>query len=148
MPAPLLQVIYRSQATHPIGHHSDLRILRASLRNNDPNLVTGFLLRSPDQFFQVLEGPRKAIHPLMARIKADADHQSLEVILSQGIHLRRFGEWTMGYAEVSRQNLELLNLQCDAGEDPERLLKEFELLAVFHQINLLARARESMIDAH
>lgn len=146
MPASLLQLLYRSRSTHPIGHQSDLRILRVALRDNDPALITGFLLRTPDLFFQVLEGPERAVKPLIERIKKDTDHHSLEIIFSHYPGIRRFGEWTMGYAELASKQVDLLNLQCDGNEDPDRILKEFEVLAVAHQYDLLAQAKESALE--
>lgn len=146
MPAPLLQLLYRSRSTHPIGHQSDLRILRVALRDNDVALITGFLLRTPDRFFQVLEGPERAVRQLIERIRKDSDHHNLDIIFSRGTGLRRFGEWTMGYAELAAKQIDLLNLQCDGNEDPDRILKEFEILAVAHQFDLLAQAKERALE--
>ncbi len=63
--------------------------------------VTGILLYSEGSFFQVLEGEPETIDNLFAGISRDERHQQVTVIIREPISRRAFGDWTMGYTDIS-----------------------------------------------
>ncbi len=70
-------------------------ILRASLRNNARDAITGALYFDERQFLQVLEGAPDALTDLAARIFADPRHERVTVIRRCAIAGRRFSGWAM-----------------------------------------------------
>ncbi|MDZ7754702.1 MAG: BLUF domain-containing protein [Gammaproteobacteria bacterium] len=56
-------------------------------------------------FFQVLEGEHEVVAKLFDRIAADPRHGNTVKIIEEPIEKRNFGEWSMGYAKVSRDAL-------------------------------------------
>lgn len=123
MPAPLQQTFYvsRSVAT-PTEVESILARARAL---NATRQVTGSLLFTGGHFAQVLEGPAPALADTMSAITADGRHEALKILLDDALPARRFGAWSMAYAEaVGADDLiaELIAGGNVTGERAERLL--------------------------
>ncbi|WP_434288882.1 BLUF domain-containing protein [Celeribacter sp. SCSIO 80788] len=96
--ARYLQLLYRSVARYEDFHPSDLDILREAVRFNAAHGITGILLRVDEQFFQVLHGPAENIEGLAARIKSDARHRHMEVLLcEEAEEASPYGNWSMAY---------------------------------------------------
>lgn len=138
MTTDLCTLIYNSAATHPMTE-SDLVGLLEQSRNHNPAVgVTGMLLYHDHCFFQVLEGPRDAVHTLADRIEQDRRHTQMTVIIDEPIHKRSFGEWTMGFAHVSPEDLRRIDGMNDFF-DGQRVLTDVDagrakkLLAAFGQ---------------
>lgn len=102
---PLRQLVYLSAAS---GHFADADIddiLRASVRNNAPEGLTGLLILHEGTFFQVLEGPEAAVRGCFERIGKDPRHRQIITMLDREVSARTFPEWRMGFArpeELSR----------------------------------------------
>jgi len=48
----------------------------------------------------VLEGPQDAVDALIAKIREDARHHDIRILLRENLDDRRFDEWTMGYEPI------------------------------------------------
>lgn len=94
------QILYSSRPVEPLGHISDLDILRISRRDNAAQNVTGFLLRTARHFAQILEGEEPIITRLFEKIARD--HRHSDVTLWQSGHrpARQFAQWSMGYGRI------------------------------------------------
>ena len=101
----LMHLIYASSATTALGADDLSEILSVSRRNNDQVGVTGMLLHVDGSFFQVLEGPGQRVDEVFARIANDPRHGSVITIIRERIHRRAFGDWSMGFAELSSEDL-------------------------------------------
>lgn len=97
----LIHLIYASCAARALAPQELGNILAASRRNNTRDDVTGMLLHSEGSFFQVLEGEADVVETVFARIDLDSRHVKTTCIIKEPIARRTFGEWTMGFAELS-----------------------------------------------
>ena len=138
MTTDLCTLIYNSAATQPMTE-ADLVSLLEQARNHNASVdVTGMLLYHDHCFFQVLEGPRDAVHELAEKIEKDPRHTQMTVIIDEPVHRRSFGEWTMGFAHVSEQDLRRIDGMNDFF-DGQRVLTEVDagrakkLLSAFGQ---------------
>jgi hypothetical protein len=101
----LIHCIYSSAARQALDS-SDLRaLLDQARKNNSACGVTGMLLYVDQSFFQVLEGDEAAVDAVYERIKLDSRHHKLTRIIREPISRRAFGQWTMGFAQMSEQDL-------------------------------------------
>jgi hypothetical protein len=73
-------------------------ILVAAQPYNLRHGLTGVLMFSSRQFFQVLEGERPAVTELMARITNDPRHKAVTIMWEGDADARSFSDWSMGYA--------------------------------------------------
>ena len=92
------RVAYVSRSTLPLGHRSDLDILRVSIAAKCRLGLSGFLFRGPQDFVQILEGDSAHLTKTLTRILQDRRHFDVRVVLDTPIADRRFYGWTMGYA--------------------------------------------------
>ena len=97
----LVQVIYRSKAAYSLGHMSNLDILREALARNKREGITGFLTRDQSHFLQILEGDAEPIDNLISAIGRDERASQMEVMQRGDCSERVFGDWSMGYFEIS-----------------------------------------------
>lgn len=81
-------------------------LLAGARAYNERHGITGMLLHVDGSFFQVLEGAPDDVDRLFARISADPRHGHVTVIIREPVAVRAFGEWTMGHAEMTRDDLE------------------------------------------
>jgi hypothetical protein len=82
-----------------------LILLSKSRSKNKLHDVTGMLVFDGSSFLQVLEGEEKTINQLFLNIIEDGHHSNIVKIISEAIRERRFSSWTMGFSEISRQEL-------------------------------------------
>jgi hypothetical protein len=101
MAAPLVSVSYVSTETDPFDDERLAALLAQSRRSNHEHDLTGMLLHRRGRFFQVLEGPQDAVDALIAKIREDARHHDIRILLRENLDDRRFDEWTMGYEPIS-----------------------------------------------
>lgn len=100
MTAPLVSVSYVSAETDPFDDERLAALLAQSRRSNHEHDLTGMLLHRRGRFFQVLEGPQDAVDALIAKIRDDARHHDIRILLRENLDDRRFDEWTMGYEPI------------------------------------------------
>lgn len=70
--------------------------------------ITGMLICHTDSCFQVLEGFPDVIDDLYARIGRDARHHRVVRLVHQYTDRRAFGDWSMGFARASRNDIALI----------------------------------------
>lgn len=102
---PLIHCIYSSAATHHFSPAELEALLKKAREFNALHELTGMLLYAEGSFFQVLEGPEEVIAALYMNIEKDKRHEQVTKIIIEPIHKRSFAEWTMGFSNVSREEL-------------------------------------------
>jgi Sensors of blue-light using FAD len=102
---PLIHLIYSSAAIHRFDKKQLTDLLRQSREANERAGLTGMLLYSDGDFFQVLEGEAEAVEKLYEKLHAEKRHSKLTLIIKEPIAKRAFGEWSMGFANVSQAEL-------------------------------------------
>lgn len=143
-PAKLSHLIYASTAV-PGLDASDLKsILQAARSNNARLSVTGMLLYTSGSFFQVLEGDESVLMDLFSLISLDPRHRNVSQIIKEPIAERAFSEWTMGFSEMDRSDLEGLEGLDDFFQKDDSLInlqpgRAKKLLAAFSQGRWRAR---------
>ena len=72
-------------------------LLRSSQKDNNKNGITGILLFSEGNFFQVLEGKKDVVIALFERIKQDSRHYDLISIFKKEISAPEFGNYEVEF---------------------------------------------------
>ncbi len=70
-------ICYVSTAASGISNNEIEDLLKLSSTNNNRDQITGILLFSNGNFFQVLEGEKKVITEIFEKIKQDRRHRNL-----------------------------------------------------------------------
>jgi hypothetical protein len=83
-------------------------LLARARRSNAAQGITGMLLLIDGSFFQVLEGEAAAVDTVYETIVRDSRHDRVTQIIREPIAQRSFGEWSMGYTTVGRDDAERL----------------------------------------
>lgn len=105
----LIQCIYCSASSNKDFSAADLdEILQISRTNNAALGVTGILLYEKGSFFQVIEGEADTIDQLFQKLLGDTRHENVTMIISEPIEERTFGDWSMGYPDISMADIESL----------------------------------------
>lgn len=102
---PLVHVIYASAATIEFDDAALTALLKQARENNARLGVTGMLLYTGGDFIQVLEGAQDVVDKLYEYIGRDKRHNRITKIIRESITERAFGEWTMGFAQPTREEL-------------------------------------------
>lgn len=77
-------------------------ILSAARERNRQLNVTGVLIFSGDYFGQIIEGHKNTVETLYETISMDHRHKSVTQLSSGPISERRFANWSMAYARVTK----------------------------------------------
>lgn len=101
----LMHVVYVSKSAHTNGKSDLLKILDVSRTNNKHLNLTGMLLHVDGTFFQVLEGREADVNSVYTRITNDNRHSNITKIIEEAISARMFNDWTMGFADLSEDDL-------------------------------------------
>jgi len=104
----LVRCLYASRAAAPIADPLVTTILEQARRNNPRYGVTGLLCYSGDVFIQVLEGGRDGVCELFNTIVRDERHSGVRILLFEEVISRRFGDWTMGRANIATASCTVL----------------------------------------
>lgn len=94
-------LVYTSASTAPFSADDLEDLLRGSRTRNLGDGITGLLLYRRGRFVQFLEGPEPAVRALLGRIRADARHEKVRVLIDGFTPSRQLSEWTMGYETVA-----------------------------------------------
>ena len=105
----LIHCIYASAAKQAFGKAELAELLERARTNNARLNVTGMLLSAEGSFFQVLEGDEATVDGLLAKISADKSHEKVTLISREPIAKRAFGEWTMGFSSMTREEIESID---------------------------------------
>lgn len=90
-------VLYQSTAKTDFPSSADHDILETAWRHNGEMGVTGYLLRTRTQYFQVLEGGDDVLDDLLGMIRKDPRHSDMQILCDNTVNKRRFSNWAMGY---------------------------------------------------
>ncbi len=104
----LVQVVYCSTATGELTREKVESLLRISQKRNEKLAITGMLLCAGRSFLQVIEGEKNNVEKLISSIEKDDRHRNITVIIREPIPERSFGEWTMGYADLKKVDVETI----------------------------------------
>ena len=102
----LIHLIYSSGAATPFSNDDLLELLSKARQKNANLHVTGMLLHIDGSFLQVIEGQPEVIDTLFGTISADPRHTDIVTIIREAIPKRSFSDWSMGFADISRADLE------------------------------------------
>ena len=117
MPLDLVQLIYTSKAIQPFSEPA-LQTLLANARHNNQTLgVSGILLYEAGSFLQVLEGTEAAVDTIYGQVCKDPRHENLTLLAKKHVAQRDFGDWTMGYAGLSREEVQSVEGMNDFFDD-------------------------------
>jgi len=101
----LYELVYSSYSLLKKVEIQDL-VSKSIVRNKRDN-ITGCLLISGSEFFQVIEGEESTVLALFEKIQADTRHSRIKLMWSSNIDERAFGKWTMMCKEISKDTLQL-----------------------------------------
>jgi len=104
---PLIHIIYVSTAKIVISEKVLHALIQKSRINNALRDVTGLLLSSEGEFFQVLEGEQSVVERLFEKIKLDPRHSNVILIIKEPIAKRDFEYLNMELAESTAQERSL-----------------------------------------
>ena len=142
----MLSLTYLSSAVLPWSDQQLEDMLLVARPRNQGIGVTGMLLYSNGNFMQTLEGPADPVDARFTSIDADPRHRGLFILSREEIRERRFADWSMGFSQVARDEVERLPGFTDYlrtgrvdGEEPCR-----STVASLHEI---FRARAATRDA-
>lgn len=141
----LSRLLFVSQSTHPLGHISDLDIMRAASRHNKFAGISGVFLRSETWFCQVLEGRLATLEHVWSKIKSDPRHSSISVWWEVQATQRLFRNWHTEHWGVSPQLQDMLH-EMLRSEDVEPVDKVTFIRAFAHVRRLKNRREKSGIN--
>ncbi len=101
----LSHLMYASIATQPFNEEELAELLRQSRASNKLHSITGMLLYSDGNFFQVIEGQRTAIEELFQKLLRDKRHTQVTLIIQEPISRRYFADWSMGFSNIAPADL-------------------------------------------
>jgi hypothetical protein len=102
----LMHVVYVSKSANTNERADLLKILDVARTNNKQLNLTGMLLHVDGAFFQVLEGYEADVTTVYTSIMKDSRHSNITKIIEEAIPNRMFNDWTMGFADLSEDDLE------------------------------------------
>src|SRR5438045_1791828 len=92
------QLLYVSRTIQTLDQWELNAVLSVSRWNNARSEITGLLMYLDEGFLQLLEGPPSAIDRLFSRIRVDARHWNIGLLLEREAP-RLFPDWTMGFVQ-------------------------------------------------
>lgn len=101
----LIHIIYVSRAEEGVGKDDIINILKIARDNNEKLGITGMLLFDGSGFFQVLEGEKTVLENLFKKLANDKRHSQVIKLIEEEIPERAFQEWTMGYSEINKKEM-------------------------------------------
>lgn len=103
----VLQLIYTSIALTPFSRQQLSDLLVRARQNNHAQGISGLLVYNDGFFIQVLEGPEKEVEALYAHIGQDRRHKNIRLLLSQTIKEKEYGDWSMGFVDVTELSTDI-----------------------------------------
>ncbi|PPD35743.1 MAG: hypothetical protein CTY19_01480 [Methylomonas sp.] len=104
----MLQLVYVSSATTPFSNAELLELLTKSRIKNSKLGITGMLLYKDGNFMQLLEGEDNTVRQLFETISHDPRHHNSIVLIDEPAETAYFGDWSMGFRDLSDKSLETL----------------------------------------
>lgn len=119
--ARLIHIIYSSTAKAPFGPEELLALLGSARSKNASLNISGMLLHIEGSFLQVIEGHEGDIDALFETISHDPRHGNIVTIVRESIPRRAFSDWSMSFADISREDLEQASGWNDFLSNPEAM---------------------------
>jgi hypothetical protein len=113
----LVHIIYASTAVDLFDTQQLSELLKKAREKNKKLGVSGMLLHSEGNFFQVLEGPESTVTTLYQEICKDKRHKNATKIIQEPIADRVFKDWTMGFLEATSDELQSIDGVNDFFQD-------------------------------
>jgi len=116
-------IVYVSQAERPFSTDELSSLLQHSRTRNVGDDISGLLIYrfnsdyGRGNFVQVLEGPNDRIDDVWRRISNDARHHTIIVVEEGLIEQRMFRDWSMGFKNVTAEDLKNVEGFSDLGSD-------------------------------
>ncbi len=86
---------------------SELKDILTTARERNPKMhITGMLLYQRGSFLQVLEGDRKKVEALFSKVETDSRHKKVAKVTTYYTTDRLFSNWSMGFADITKEQLE------------------------------------------
>jgi Sensors of blue-light using FAD len=101
----MIHIIYASVETQDFSSAQLTELLQKARVKNEDLHVTGMLLYSDGNFFQVLEGEPDSVEGMYKKLQLDKRHQQLTMIVREPIAKRYFADWSMGFSSVTPEEL-------------------------------------------
>jgi len=98
--APILQLVYRSQARQSFSEAELVDLLEEARTHNQQHGITGLLFYHDGYFVQFLEGSEDVLEPLYAQIQQDTRHQQITTLHRAVQSQRVFAGWAMAFADT------------------------------------------------
>jgi hypothetical protein len=101
----LIHIVYASVETQAFSSAQLTELLQKARVKNEDLHMTGMLLYSDGNFFQVLEGEPDSVDGMYKKLHLDKRHQQLALIVREPIAKRYFADWSMGFSRVTPEEL-------------------------------------------
>jgi hypothetical protein len=101
----MIHIIYASVETQSFSPAQLTELLQKARVENERMQLTGILLYSNGNFFQVLEGEPAAVDEMYKKLHLDKRHKQLTLIVREPITKRFFADWSMGFSNVTPEEL-------------------------------------------
>jgi hypothetical protein len=101
----MIHIIYASVATEGFTSAQLTELLQKARVENERLQLTGMLLYSDGNFFQVLEGEPDAVDGMYKKLHLDKRHHQLTMVVREPIAKRYFADWSMGFSSVTPEEL-------------------------------------------
>ena len=97
----LVRLLYVSRAVGPQTTTVTASILATARAANRVSNIGGVLCQGQGLYLQILEGERRDVNHLYARILADRRHRDVEILRFEEVGARRFANWSMARVDLS-----------------------------------------------
>lgn len=101
----MIHLVYASVATQDFSPAQLTELLQKARVENQRLQLTGMLLYSEGNFFQVLEGEPGSVDGMYKKLRLDKRHHQLTLVMREPIAKRYFADWSMGFSSVTPQEL-------------------------------------------
>lgn len=101
----MIHLVYVSYASHKMSEEDLVALLEQSRSRNAKQAVTGMLLYVEGMFFQLLEGEEKDVKEIYEAVARDDRNKWNIVLLEEKIDERTFPDWSMGFKQLSGNDL-------------------------------------------
>jgi len=92
-----IRLLYVSRAVGPQTTTVTSQLLAEAQTFNQAHAIGGVLCQGQGLYLQVLEGERREVNRLYARIVADRRHRDVELLSLEEITERRYPDWSMAH---------------------------------------------------
>ena len=101
----MIHIVYASVATQGFTSAQLTELLQKARVENERLQLTGMLLYSDGNFFQVLEGEPDSVDGMYKKLHLDKRHHQLTMVVREPIAKRYFADWSMGFSSVTPEEL-------------------------------------------